>query len=1439
MAEVEEAGENARGNRRRQAKIPLPPKLDVSGGNLPSSWRKFKRLWDSYEIVTDQKNEPSMYRTAVFLSCIGLDALDIYDGLSFADEDERNNIDEVLKKFEEYCIGSTNETYEAFKFNRRHQAAGESIEEFVADLRRLVKTCNFGTLQNRLLRDQIVLGVKDETLRSKLLEVRKLSLDGCIDMCRAHEMSQQQTMKMARSTQDVQEVQAFRKKAGASKTADSRTEDRRTDDTVMKCLFCGGKHPRRKEKCPAFGRECNACGAKNHFAACCKKTVKKNPRRTIRQFDNEETESESEDEILKIDDKGDNTKERSVKAKMLINKQPVRFLLDSGATVNVLPESVYIDVTGDRRCRGVQETKKKLVMFNGTEMKPAGEVILRVKNPKNNKKYKVNFVIVKRHCKPVLGLKAVQYMQLMTVNVENIAAVTMEQNKPAEQKETWTEYGDVLEGEGTLEGQLHLETDPSVRPVKMPCRKWPIAIQQKVKDELRRLEQLGVVTRVNTPTDWISSLVITMKPSGKIRLCIDPKPLNKALKRNDYPMPTIDDVLPFLQRAKFFTHLDAKNGFWHVELDEDSSFLTTFETPFGKYRWNRMPFGISPAPEEFQRRIDIALAGLPGVVAVHDDIIVIGKGATEEEGGADHDANLHRLLQRCREKGIKLNRDKVELKQTQVSYLGHILSREGLKPDPKKIDAVQQLPTPEDKQAVQRLLGVVGYLQKFAPNLSDAAAPMRDLVKRNVNFRWDEDVHGAALKKVKTILSEPPVLRYFDSSGESKTTLQCDASQHGLGACLMQDGQPIQYASRALTETERQYAQIEKEMLAILFGLERFERYVYGRDVEVETDHKPLETIHKKSLLSAPKRIQRMLLRTQKFRYTVVYKRGAEMYLADTLSRAVSGMAEQQTCHKEAVFYAELEETNVLQELAISEERLISLQQATQEDATVNLLMKIILHGWPEERQQLPLQLQEYFPFREELSIHNGLVFKGHRVVVPQQQRAEILEKLHSSHSGIQSCLRRAREVVYWPRMNPDIEKFVRRCSTCNTFQRSQQKEPLVSTEIPDLPWQHIACDIFENNGHDYLVTVDHYSDFFEIDRLKTKESTEIIRCVKAHMARHGIPERLTSDNGTQFTSTQFQKFSKTYGFQHITSSPHYPQSNGKAESAVKAAKTCLKKAEHNHQDPFLALLELRNIPTEAMNSSPAQRLFGRRTRTQVPISKTLLLPSVTPAKKELEKRKQKQARYYNRGAAELVELKPGQMVKFRPPGSKKWISARVDRQVDVRSYNICTEDGRRFRRNRRQLRDTAEREVQYQPSTERHIPWMNQPEKAQQHEPPSTPVPDPSKQTAGATPVKQPGRRSSDLPQSDKKTRGTKRSEMDRNQRPEADASSPPVIPIHQEVSAQPPATSSQGADQTRKPGGPTKPSKPEQPAVESPCYHTRSGRPIRKPDFLNYERH
>ena len=232
-----------------------------------------------------------------------------------------------------------------------------------------------------------------------------------------------------------------------------------------------------------------------------------------------------------------------------------------------------------------------------------------------------------------------------------------------------------------------------------------------------------------------------------------------------------------------------------------------FGTPWGRYRWLRMPFGISPAPEEFQRRVNDVLSGLPEVKVIADDILVFGSGETDEEAYQDHDKNLRRLMERCKEKGLKLNPDKIQLQLNEVSYMGHRITACGLKIDLEKTKAIRNMPIPTDKQGVQRLLGMVNFVQKFAPRLAEITTPLRDLIKKGNEFKWDEHVHGKALDEIRQTLAEPPVLRFFDPN--VTPVLQCDASMNGLGACLLQDNQPVAYASRSLTPTEVQYAQIE------------------------------------------------------------------------------------------------------------------------------------------------------------------------------------------------------------------------------------------------------------------------------------------------------------------------------------------------------------------------------------------------------------------------------------------------------------------------------------------------------------------------------------------------------------------------------------------------------------------------------------------------------
>jgi len=345
--------------------------------------------------------------------------------------------------------------------------------------------------------------------------------------------------------------------------------------------------------------------------------------------------------------------------------------------------------------------------------------------------------------------------------------------------------------------------------------------------------------------------------------------------REHHPMKTVEEVLAQIAGAKVFSVLDAKSGFLQICLDEESSFLTTFNTPVGRYRWLRLPFGIKSAPEIFQRIMDQMLEGISGATAVMDDILVAARTVAED------DRILKKVIYRATQYNLKLNMDKCLIRRSEVQYVGHLLTSEGLKPDPRKVQAVEDMPAPTDKEGVRRFIGFVTYLSKFIPNLSEEDAPLRQLLKNDIQFQW-QPAQQCAFDRLKQLCCKPPVLGYFDVN--KPIQIQADASQNGLGAVLLQNDRPIAYTSRSLTDPERRYAQIEKEMLSIVHGCVKFHNYILGTDITVFNDHKPLEAIFSKPLLQAPMRLQKMMLKLQWYNPTIKYQCGKQMEFADTLS---------------------------------------------------------------------------------------------------------------------------------------------------------------------------------------------------------------------------------------------------------------------------------------------------------------------------------------------------------------------------------------------------------------------------------------------------------------------------------------------------------------------------------------------------------------------------
>ena len=590
------------------------------------------------------------------------------------------------------------------------------------------------------------------------------------------------------------------------------------------------------------------------------------------------------------------------------------------------------------------------------------------------------------------------------------------------------------------------------------------------------------------------------------------------------------------------------------------------------------------------------------------------------------------------------------------------------------------MPRPDNIKALRRFCGFVNYLAKFMPKLSEVMEPIRNLTCNESEWNWTHE-QNEAFMRIKEMATATPLLKYYNPQEE--LTIQCDASERGLGAALPQKGRPVAFASRAMTETESRYAQIEKELLSVVFALDKFEQYTYGRPVTVQSDHKPLEAIAKKPLRCAPKRLRGMFLKTQKFDIHIVYKPGSQMYLADTLSRAYLPSTKNTQ--------GDFEMVNALKILPVPQEKHDEILKHTSEHEVLQLLKVVTLTGWPAEKKDLPAVLNPCYSYRDELAVYDGLIFRGERLVIPKALRYQTMKQLHSSHIGINGSLRRARECLFWPGMNAEIKDYISQCDICTQHSAKQPKETLMSHQAPDRPWEKIAVDICTTDGKDYLITVDCFSNFWEMDRLRNTKASTCARKLKSHFARNGIPDIVTSDNGPQFTSSEFAFFTREWGFEHRASSPGHQQANGQAECAVKTAKNILRKAKESECDPYLAILAVRNTPTEGMDSSPAQRLLGRRTKTQLPTTAELLKPqgvNTDDVKTRTQTRQQRQAHYYDKQARDLPPLEEGDVVRMRPftLNGKTWEKASVSKRLDERSYQVETEDAT-YTRNRVDLR--------------------------------------------------------------------------------------------------------------------------------------------------------
>ena len=1054
--------------------------LDAQGLENASGRRKVGQLLQHMGLQHVKTYDSFVWAPEV--AAIAADAEHGIEGRAPVAAENKHDLDTVLRKFDEQFGVHRFRNVKRQEFLSVSRNSSQSIMGFISDLRSKARYCEYGDKEEGIIIDMIINKIRDEKCTERLMELRdeELTLNNVMRICRQVELTQAHVKKLQSENTGEKQVNHTQYRRGQSR---GRPQQRRQFECQKCCRnhgydqycradneFCGAcgqkGHYRRSPLCPINSKEgtgqgrgpnsrgyyrgtSRSRGRGNHSQGRGNRSRGRGNQRVQRgrygqnvyYTDNYDYEQCVDHDYNQYSDPYNCVQnvgymesancESHVKNAQNMNEMGEMFEdLHCDAFVAGIENSVdddYFHVTFQ-----VNNHSLSVELDTGAKCNILSLASLK----KLNEKYEIkpsNAIISGVHGKRVKAIGCVRLpceYQGVTRFID-FQVLDSAKNVNLLGRDDCVQFGlikrvnqAVIEGNckqilhryselfgddiGCLPGEYEIKIDQTVTPVVHPPRPVPSALKDSVREELQEMEKKGIIKKVTEPTPWVNSMVVVRKrDKNKVRICIDPSDLNKAILREHYPMNQIDAIATRLHGSKYFSTLDANKGYFHVKLTEKSSLLTTFNTPFGRYRYLRMPMGAKCSADKFQAAMVSAFEGIDGTEVVVDDILVHGSTLKE------HNERLERVLQRCKEIDLRLNKEKCQIGLHEVNYVGHKLTGDGLKPTVERVKAMTTMPKPQNIKELEAVLGMIAYVAKFVPNLSNLTAPLRELKKNDI-WQWGHD-EQKAFDTIKAELSSDRVLKYFDV--KKPILISVDASGKGLGAAAIQDGAVVAYASKALTETEKKYAQIEKEMLAVVFGCTKFHKLIYGMpQVTVESDHKPLETLLRKPMSKSPMRIQRMRLKLEPYSFTLIHTSGKHIGLADCLSRLPQASTEDPIMDEELMICK-------VDSLAYNWHN--EIEGATRNDADLTVLKRVIFHGWPESKGDVPLQVQPYWNARDQLTTYNGIIYNGERIVIPQAKRAELLKSLHRAHTGIVKTKQRARDMIYWPGLNAQIEEMV------------------------------------------------------------------------------------------------------------------------------------------------------------------------------------------------------------------------------------------------------------------------------------------------------------------------------------------------------------------------------------------------------------------------------
>ena len=1298
---------------RKMACVGKAPEFDAGVESFGTYARRLEQYFIANGIVgADQDSK----RRAVFLSVVGAKTFGLLEDLvapTAVSDCTYSNLVEVL---EAHFEPQTSTIVARFRFHSCCRGDQEGVSAFLARLRKLAKPCQFaaGVLEE-MLRDRLVCGIKNERLQSRLLSEPHLTLPLAVELAQAHESAAASAAELSGHQAGVSGESAVHQMRRAGERPAGRTgggpgarrgplrpapvaaphhqRSNSRDGGSSECPRCLRAH--HQSACPFRGKQCFSCGQRGHIRAACGRwsqqhlrqlTADDPPSATAMQCDDSASDElprecwEAPDPVSA--EAGDGAyalysvkpseceRRPPLMVRVALDGRVVDMELDTGAALSVCSDSVFRQLW-PRGGPKLEPCEVKLRTYSGEPLVVCGRASVEVDY--DGTSTRLPLIVVEGDGPCLFGRNWLSHIRLDWPTVCRVSPECRVQP-------ILDEFPDVFRDElGCYRGgEVNIEIDPDVQPRFFKPRSVPLAYRETVDAELEKQIQQGLWEPVHH-SKWAAPLVVVPKADGKLRICGDYKlTINRAAKVDQYPLPRVEELFSKLSGCKVFSKIDLKSAYNQLVLDEKSREFLTVNTPRGLLRPLRLSYGYASAVSLFQRTMETLLAGVPGVGVFLDDLVVAG---ADVEG---HDATLRTVLRRLDEAGLRVNLAKCQFGVESVTYLGLKISSKGVETTGEKTAAIREAPEPRNVGELRKWLGLVNYYAKFLKNLSNTLAPLYRLLRKGVSWRWAA-AEKAAFQAAKDMLSEPPVLAHFDPA--LPVVLACDAGPYGVGCVLSQlhhgRERPVAFYSRALSDTETRYSQTDREALAVVTGVKKFNYYLAGRTFRIQSDHKPLLGLlgeQKPLSLMASPRMVRWALLLGAYDYRLEYRPGSKQGHCDALSRLPPAVSPVTSVPVPA------ETVHLLEFFDASPVNVSQLRMWTSRDPILSAVYKCVRDGGWESLGDLGPDIQPYKSRVGELSIQGGCVMWGSRVVIPPQGRPRLLKLLHEGHPGESRSKMLARMYMWWPKLDDDIRDIVRACEKCQERKGKAPESPLHPWQWPSRPWERVHIDYCEANGRIFFILVDAHSKWIEVYPARTLDSEGTIDKLRMSFACWGIPNVLVSDNAQCFVSKQFETFCQLNGIRHLTTPCLSPKSNGLAERAVQTFKNGFYKQTTGSVETKVSrfLFRYRTTPHSLTLRSPAELFLGRQPRTHLAAVTPDISQHVSDKQYEQKCRRDKGAQERDVGVGDTVYVSA--VDRLRGMETCRWVPGVV-MGVNGLKFTIELCDGRIIVRHADQVR--------------------------------------------------------------------------------------------------------------------------------------------------------